>query len=182
MREEGIANEDELQGWFTTKIAEMVHARGKRCIGWDEVWEFAAKDSLPDDLIIMSWRGAEGGVSAAKQGHQIIMCPNTEGVYLDYRHTNVPTSRKHGVSTIMHTRGSIPSRNAWTISGIGRTEKPLDGESAFGRMASIFLPIVSLSSPSDCGTTDPAGLPDKLSWEGKKLDKLGVLSYRGPLE
>jgi hexosaminidase len=185
MREEGIANEDELQGWFTTKIAEMVHARGKRCIGWDEVWEFAAKDSLPDDLIIMSWRGAEGGVSAAKQGHQIIMCPNTEGVYLDYRHTNDPNEPGNlGVSTIMQTARFDPIKEgvdrSLVLGGQGNlwTEKV-----PFGRMAEyLFYPRLAVIAERLWQPQDPAGLPDKLSWEGKKLDKLGVLSYRGPLE
>jgi hexosaminidase len=68
----------------------MLKERGKTAIGWDEVLENTDKFPLPDDLIIMSWRGREGGDKAAGLGHRVIMTPNTEGCYLDYKQSNDP--------------------------------------------------------------------------------------------
>jgi hexosaminidase len=185
MKDEHIANEDELQGWFTAKIAKMVHDRGKQCIGWDEVWEFADKDKLPEDLIIMSWRGAEGGISAARQGHRVIMCPNTEGVYLDYRHTDDPNEMGNiGVSTISQLACFNPCKDeidsALVLGAQGNlwTEKV-----SFGREAEYMLyPRLAVLAERLWQPQKPEGLIDKLSWEYKKLDKLDVLCYRGPME
>jgi hexosaminidase len=54
------------------------------------VLENTDKFPLPDDLIIMSWRGREGGDKAAGLGHRVIMTPNTDGCYLDYRQSDDP--------------------------------------------------------------------------------------------
>jgi hexosaminidase len=54
--------------------------QGRNIIGWDEILE----GGIPDEAIVMSWRGTIGGVAAAKHKHQVIMTPNTR-CYFDYR-------------------------------------------------------------------------------------------------
>ena len=48
-------------------------------IGWDEILE----GGLAPEATVMSWRGMEGGIEAARQGHDVIMTP-TSHVYFDY--------------------------------------------------------------------------------------------------
>ena len=48
-------------------------------IGWDEILE----GGLAPDATVMSWRGEGGGIEAARQGHDVIMTPNTY-CYFDY--------------------------------------------------------------------------------------------------
>jgi hexosaminidase len=86
----GLSAPDELQSWITSRLAAMLKERGKTAIGWDEVLENTDKFPLPDDLVVMSWRGREGGDKAAGLGHRVIMTPNTEGCYLDYRQSDDP--------------------------------------------------------------------------------------------
>lgn len=86
MRQLGLTDARYLQSWMTSKVCEMVHNAGKQPIGWDEVLEGTEQLGLPKDLIVMSWRGVQGGLEATRRGHQVIMCPNTAGCYFDYKH------------------------------------------------------------------------------------------------
>uniref|UniRef100_A0A383VT24 beta-N-acetylhexosaminidase n=1 Tax=Tetradesmus obliquus TaxID=3088 RepID=A0A383VT24_TETOB len=80
MRQEGLANEAELQSWFVRKVSGMLAARGRQLIGWDEILE----GGLAEGATVMSWRGNVGGIIAAKSGHDVIMTP-TSHCYFDYR-------------------------------------------------------------------------------------------------
>ena len=67
----GLKNEEELQSYFMQRIEKFVNARGRKVIGWDEIIE----GGLSPNVTVMSWRGMEGGVTAAKSGHDVIMAP-----------------------------------------------------------------------------------------------------------
>ncbi|MGH7462742.1 MAG: family 20 glycosylhydrolase, partial [Longimicrobiales bacterium] len=60
-------------------VEQMLHARGRRLIGWDEILE----GGLAPDATVMSWRGVAGGIAAARQGHDVIMTPNSH-LYFDH--------------------------------------------------------------------------------------------------
>ena len=76
------SKEDYLQSWFMGEVASFVQSKGKRVIGWDEILE-----GVPmDDSVIMSWRGTEGGITAAKMGHDVVMTP-TSDMYFDQSQT-----------------------------------------------------------------------------------------------
>ncbi|MDY4611966.1 MAG: beta-N-acetylhexosaminidase [Sphaerochaetaceae bacterium] len=90
MLEEGLRSADELQSWMTVQVAKLVNKYGRRAIGWDEVLDGTETLGLPKDVIVMSWRGMEGGAKASSLGHQVIMCPSTAGCYLDHKHLDSP--------------------------------------------------------------------------------------------
>jgi hexosaminidase len=79
IKAEGLADENELQSYFVKRIEKFIRSRGKRLIGWDEILE----GGLAPNATVMSWRGIEGGVAAAKQGHDVVMTP-TSHCYFDY--------------------------------------------------------------------------------------------------
>lgn len=79
IKEEGLANEQELQSYFIRRMEKYLNAHGKKLIGWDEILE----GGLAPDATVMSWRGIEGGIEAAKQEHQVIMTP-TDYCYFDH--------------------------------------------------------------------------------------------------
>ena len=76
---EGLKDEDGLQSYFARRIERLVTSRGKRMIGWDEILQ----GGLPPETIVMSWRGEDGGIEAARQKHEVIMTPS-EYTYFDY--------------------------------------------------------------------------------------------------
>jgi len=85
MKALGLKNEDELQSWFIKQIDAWLSERGRRLIGWDEILQ----GGLAPGAAVMSWRGEEGGVAAAKAGHDVVMAPE-EYVYLDHYQAKGP--------------------------------------------------------------------------------------------
>lgn len=80
MRELGVANEEELQAWFVERLEKHLNARGRRLIGWDEILE----GGLAPNATVMSWRGVDGAIEAARLGHDTVMTP-APTLYLDNR-------------------------------------------------------------------------------------------------
>ena len=79
MKDENLRSEDELQAWVTRRFSAYLAKKGRKIVGWDEI----LAGGLPDGAIVMSWRGAAGGIEAAAQGHDAIICPH-QLCYLDY--------------------------------------------------------------------------------------------------
>lgn len=79
IKEEGLANEHELQSYFVKRIEKFINAKGKKIIGWDEILE----GGLAPEATVQSWRGVKGAIEAAKQGHDVIVSP-TSNCYFDY--------------------------------------------------------------------------------------------------
>ncbi len=85
IREEGLKDEYELQSYFIHRIERWVHARGREIIGWDEIQQ----GGISKSAIIMTWRGQEYGIKAARQGNPVIMTPKWY-CYFDYSQTSDP--------------------------------------------------------------------------------------------
>jgi hexosaminidase len=79
MKVEGLSDEHELQSYFIQRIEKYLNARGKKIIGWDEILE----GGLAPNAAVMSWRGEEGGIAAAKAGHDVVMTPGF-ALYFDH--------------------------------------------------------------------------------------------------
>lgn len=78
MKAENLKDENELQSYVIHRLESILKAKGKKLIGWDEILE----GGLAPDATVMSWRGMEGGIKAAKANHHVIMTP-TQHCYLD---------------------------------------------------------------------------------------------------
>ncbi|OFY53370.1 MAG: hypothetical protein A2X22_00235 [Bacteroidetes bacterium GWF2_49_14] len=78
MKENNLKNLDELQSYFIKRVEKILEVKGKKLMGWDEILE----GGLAPNAAVMSWRGMEGGIIAAKAGHKVVMSPN-QFAYLD---------------------------------------------------------------------------------------------------
>ena len=76
----GLKDEHELQSWFIQRIERYLNAKGRRLIGWDEILE----GGLAPNATVMSWRGIEGAVAAARQGHDAVLAAQPT-LYFDRR-------------------------------------------------------------------------------------------------
>ncbi|MFT3933422.1 MAG: beta-N-acetylhexosaminidase [Chitinophagaceae bacterium] len=79
IKEKGLKDEHGLQSYFIGRIEKYINSKGKSIIGWDEILE----GGLAPNATVMSWRGEEGGIDAAKQNHDVIMTPGSY-VYIDH--------------------------------------------------------------------------------------------------
>jgi hexosaminidase len=78
MKDNNLKNLDELQSYFIKRVEKILEAKGKKLMGWDEILE----GGLAPNAAVMSWRGMEGGITAAKAGHKVVMSPN-DYAYID---------------------------------------------------------------------------------------------------
>jgi hexosaminidase len=79
IKEKNLKDEHGLQSYFIGRIEKHINSKGKNIIGWDEILE----GGLAPNATVMSWRGEEGGIEAAKQNHDVIMTPGSH-CYLDH--------------------------------------------------------------------------------------------------
>jgi len=77
IKKEGLKDEKELQSYFISRIEKFLISKNRKLIGWDEILE----GGLAPEATVMSWRGIEGGIEAAKQKHDVVMSPYND-VYL----------------------------------------------------------------------------------------------------
>lgn len=81
----GLKDENALQGWFTARLGAYLEKHGRRLVGWDEVLE----GGVPADATVMSWRGMDGAIQAARAGHDTVLTPSPI-LYLDRRQSDSP--------------------------------------------------------------------------------------------
>ena len=78
MADEHLKNVDELQSYFIKRMEVILKSKNKKLIGWDEILE----GGLAPEATVMSWRGMNGGIQAAKMNHHVVMTP-WDYCYLD---------------------------------------------------------------------------------------------------
>ena len=83
IKREGLKDEYELQSYFIQRMEKFLNSHGRSIIGWDEILE----GGLAPNATVMSWRGTEGGIAAAQQGHNAIMTPGSH-CYFDHYQAN----------------------------------------------------------------------------------------------
>lgn len=79
MQDEGLKNVHELQSYFVKRMEKYINSKGKKLIGWDEILE----GGIAPEATVMSWQGNEGGIEASKQGHDVVMTPQSH-CYFDH--------------------------------------------------------------------------------------------------
>lgn len=71
IREHQLANEEGLQSYAVKRMEKFLIANGRKLMGWDEILE----GGLAPEATVMSWRGEKGGITAASEGHDVVMTP-----------------------------------------------------------------------------------------------------------
>ena len=78
----GLRGPEELQSWFTDRVAEVLASRSRVLVGWQEIAERRA----PAGAVVMPWQQAsaqEAAARAARSGHQVVMTPE-DRTYFDW--------------------------------------------------------------------------------------------------
>lgn len=106
-RDENLKKGEELQSYFAKRVEKIVESKGKQVIGWDEILD----GGLAPNAAVMSWRGSDGGIAAAKQQHNVVMSPN-DVVYLDlYQGEPLAEPHTYGMSRLKHVYTFEPVPN-----------------------------------------------------------------------
>lgn len=117
-----------LQSYFVQRMEQFLNAKGKSLIGWDEILE----GGLAPNAIVMSWRGEEGGIAAAKQKHGAIMTP---GGYAYFDHQQ----KQHDDSvTISNNRWFLPIEKVYSWSIVPQSLTASEKEYILGGQANMW--------------------------------------------
>jgi len=86
MEREGLKDMAALQSWFGKRVEQIILAKGKKMMGWDEILE----GGITPTTALMSWRGIQHGIEASNSGHYVVMSP-TNYAYIDFMQGDLST-------------------------------------------------------------------------------------------
>lgn len=87
MQRLGLANMDQLQGWFTGQVADHLVKQGRTPVGWDDALIAGVK--IPASQVVMSWHAGDERRVVLEQDHEVVLAP-PESLYFDYYQSNLP--------------------------------------------------------------------------------------------
>ena len=130
IKDNNLKDEHELQSYFIRRIEKFVNSKGKRIIGWDEILE----GGLAPDATVMSWRGEEGGIAAAKENHDVIMTPGGWCYFDHYQDTSKTEPMSIG--------GLTPVRKVYTYEPLPAQLTPEQSKHILGAQANLWTEYI----------------------------------------
>lgn len=130
IKDENLKDEHGLQSYLIQRIEKFVNSKGKKIIGWDEILE----GGLAPNATVMSWRGMQGGIDAAKQKHNVIMTPNSHA-YFDYYQSDKPDEP-------LAIGGFIPLKKVYSFNPIPKELNAEETKYILGAQANLWTEYI----------------------------------------
>lgn len=124
--------ENKLQSYFITRVEKLVNSKGRHIIGWDEILE----GGLAPNAIVMSWRGVQGGIEAAKSGHKVIMTPNSH-LYFDYYQSSDRTTEPLAIG------GFLPVEKVYNYEPIPAELNETEAKYVMGAQGNLWTEYIA---------------------------------------
>ena len=156
IKKEGLKDEHELQSYFIRRIDKFVSSKGRKIIGWDEILE----GGLSPNATVMSWRGTEGGIAAAKQKHDVIMSPNSY-MYLDYYQGNPATEP-------LAIGGNLPIEKTYSFEPFDPELTPEESKYIKGVQGNLWTEYVSTPEHAEYMLFPRALAVAEIGWSSKE--------------
>jgi hexosaminidase len=131
MHELGLKDENELQSWFVRQMDQFLAAHNRRLVGWDEILE----GGLAPGATVMSWRGIDGGIAAAKAGHDVVMTPG-DFTYLDHYQWIAPRLEPLAIG------GFLPLETIYNFEPVPPTLTPVEAQHILGGQAQLWSEFI----------------------------------------
>ncbi|MEL7146836.1 MAG: glycoside hydrolase family 20 protein, partial [Bacteroidota bacterium] len=164
MKKEGLADELGLQSYFIRRIEAYLNSKGKQIIGWDEILE----GGLAPNATIMSWRGIEGGIEAAKAGHDVVMTP-TGFCYLDYYQSDHPDEP-------LAIGGLIPLEKIYHYEPIPEELTAEEAQYILGAQVNLWTEYIPTAEKLAYMTFPRLSALSEVVWSGEERDFDGFVS------
>ncbi len=137
MKKENLKNEEELQSYLVRRIERFLNKNGRKLLGWDEILE----GGLAPEATVMSWRGENGGITAAKSGHDAIMTPG-EFMYLDSYQAN-PATQPEAIG------GFLPLEKVYSYNPVPAALTAQEAKHILGVQANMWGEYVTTEAHAD---------------------------------
>ncbi len=121
-----------LQSYVTARIEKFLNNHGRSIIGWDEILE----GELAPNATVMSWRGMEGGLEAAKMNHDVIMSPNSY-CYFDYYQTQDTQNEPFAIG------GYVPVEKVYSFEPVPAELTPEQQKHILGAQANLWTEYIA---------------------------------------
>jgi hexosaminidase len=127
----GLKDEHEMQSWFIRQMDAFLTKHNRRLIGWDEILE----GGLAENATVMSWRGTDGGIAAARANHDVVMAPGSHTYFDHYQSLD----KGHEPLAI---GGYLPLDTAYAFEPIPATLTPQEATHILGAQAQLWTEYI----------------------------------------
>ena len=130
MKDEHLANVDELQSYLIHRIEKFLNNHGRRLFGWDEILQ----GGIATNATVMSWRGEEGGIAAVTSGHHAIMTPGAY-CYLD-SYQDAPYSQPEAIG------GYLPLKKVYAYDPVPASLTAEQAKLVYGVQGNLWVEYI----------------------------------------
>ncbi len=152
MKNNGLKDEHELQSFFIKRIDKFLTLKGRKLMGWDEILE----GGLSPNATVMSWRGIQGGIEAAKQKHDVVMTPTTH-LYIDYY-------QSHAAFEPLGIGGFLTLEKVYSYEPTPTELKPEEAKYILGAQVNLWTEYVTSPEHAEYMTFPRACALSELTW------------------
>lgn len=145
--------EEKLQSYVIQRMEQYINSKGRKIIGWDEILE----GGIAPNATILSWRGTEGGITAARQGHDAIMVP-TSYLYFDYYQTEDLKGEKLGIG------GYVPVEKVYHYDPVPEVLNTEEQKHIIGTQANLWAEYIKDFSHAQYMTLPRMAALSEVQW------------------
>jgi len=156
IKNENLHDEHELQSYFIRRAEKILAKYGKKLIGWDEILE----GGLAPTATVMSWRGIDGGIAAAKAGHDAIMTPGSH-CYFDFYQSD-PASEPLAIG------GYLPLEKVYSYEPIPAELSPEQGKHILGAQGNLWTEYITTPDKAEYMAYPRASALAEVVWSPKE--------------
>ncbi len=157
IRSRGLKDEAELQAWFVRQMDTFLAEHGRRLVGWDEILQ----GGLAPGATVMSWRGDQGGITAANAGHDVVMAP-TSHTYFDYYQG--PQDKEP-----LAIGGNLPLAKVYSFEPVPGAVAPDKTRHILGVQGQLWGEYISTARHRDYMTYPRAAALAEVAWSPRDL-------------
>lgn len=166
IKNEGLKNEEELQSYFIHRVERFLNSRGRRIIGWDEILE----GGLAPNATVMSWRGEQGGIEAARMGHQVVMTPGSHCYFDHYQGDPAIEPKAFGGNTTL--------KKVYSYEPIPAELTAEEGKLVLGAQANLWTEHISDPDHAEYMIFPRLSALSEVLWSPKETRDWGDFSQR----
>ena len=166
IQREQLKDEQGLQSYFIRRMERYINSKGKKIIGWDEILE----GGLAPNATVMSWRGTAGAVTAAKEGHHVILTP-TSHCYFDYYQSQNETEP-------LAIGGYLPLKKVYDFEPIPEAMTAKEASYVLGAQGNVWTEYMKTTDQVNYMVFPRALALSEVLWSDKKIKDYANFIHR----
>lgn len=165
IKAENLKDEFQLQSYFVQRIEKFLNSKGRKIIGWDEILE----GGLAPNAAVMSWRGVDGGIAAAKSKHNVVMSPGAYCYFDHYQGLNGEPKAFGGYTSL---------EKVYSYEPIPDSLKAEESKYIMGAQANLWTEYIETTDQAEYMLLPRLLALSEVVWSPKKLRNYNDFSKR----